>query len=318
MGKGVLTLGEALVDMIPLDKDQQTYQKCPGGAPANVAVGVARLGAPAAFVGKVGRDILGNFLIETLRGYGVETAYLTQTDQARTGLVFVELDSAGERFFEFYIDPSADRFLRKEDVEAVPLHRYHILHVGSISLIGEPSRTATLEAVRRAKARGVTVSFDPNIRMNLWGDRKRAHESIAAMMDQADVAKVSEDELAFLEGEGTPEAAVAFRRKYRLKALLVTLGAKGCWVVNGEGLRHVPAFPAEVVDTTGAGDAFVSGFLYRLSLSGADPSSFSLDELEHFAAFAAVSGGLAVSAKGAMTALPTLEEVEKHFAAWRR
>ena len=132
----------------------------------------------------------------------------------------------------------------------------------AISLIGEPSRTATLEAVRRAKARGVTVSFDPNIRMNLWGDRKRAHESIAAMMDQADVAKVSEDELAFLEGEGTPEAAVAFRRKYRLKALLVTLGAKGCWVVNGEGLRHVPAFPAEVVDTTGAGDLFAAGFLH--------------------------------------------------------
>lgn len=318
MEKGVITLGEALVDMIPLDETCQTYQKCPGGAPANVAVGVARLGAPAAIIGKVGRDLLGNFLIETLRGYGVETTCLTQTDQSRTGLVFVQLDSDGERSFEFYINPSADRFLKEEDIEAAPLERYHALHIGSISLIDEPSRSATYAGVKRAKDLGMIVSFDPNIRLALWRDRKHAHEAIEAMMREVDIAKVSEEELAFLAGVATPESAVAFRRRHRLKVLLVTLGAKGCWVVNREGFRRVPAFPAKVVDTTGAGDAFVSGFLYHLSRSGADLSAFALEELEYFAAFAAVCSGLAISAKGAMTALPAREEVERHFASWKR
>ncbi|WP_066172295.1 aminoimidazole riboside kinase [Bacillus marinisedimentorum] len=311
MKKGIVCLGEALIDFIPLDASNLTYQKSPGGAPANAAVGAARLGARASFLGKVGDDILGRFLKETLDGYGVDTAAMVLGSEARTGAVFVTLSEDGERDFYFYIDPSADRFLKEEDLNGQLFEEHKLLHIGSISMISEPSKSATEKAVELAKRAGMIVSFDPNLRLSLWKDEETARAVIKWMLDKADILKVSEEELEFLTGKQSIEEGLASLSGYEIPFTLVTLGAEGSYLSAGGKLVKVPAMKVEAVDTTGAGDAYVSGMLYKINERGDGVNGLSEEELWEIGRFASISGGLAASTKGAMTALPTLEEVER-------
>ncbi|WP_096157038.1 MULTISPECIES: aminoimidazole riboside kinase [Bacillus] len=311
MKKGVISLGEALIDFIPLDEHNVTYQKSPGGAPANVAVGVARLQTPSTFVGKVGNDVLGRFLKETLQNYGVNTNYMSMTDDVRTGAVFVTLGQGGERSFDFYIDPSADRFLQEEDIVDTLFEEHNILHVGSISMISEPSRSATEKAVEQAKEKGLIVSYDPNLRLSLWQSEQQAKETILSIMPKVDVLKISEEELEFLTGEAEIEIGVAsLKEQYNIPLIFITLGAEGSYAFMKDGSVRVPAMKVNAVDTTGAGDAFVSGILYCLANMNESVNEITLEKARKMAEFASVSGGLAASQKGAMTALPTLEKVE--------
>ncbi|MDQ0257421.1 fructokinase [Evansella vedderi] len=311
MKKGVISLGEALIDFIPLDENNFNYQKSPGGAPANVAVGLGRLGVKTCFLGKVGKDVLGGFLKETLESYNVDTTYMYETEEVRTGFVFVTLGEGGERSFEFYINPSADRFLDSEEVQNVPFQDYRVLHFGSISLIGEPSRSATKKAVELAKQNGLIVSYDPNLRLDLWENEQKAKETIISMLTEADVLKISEEELEFLTGEKDVIQGVEKLTNYNIPVTIVTLGAEGSYVFLKEGYVKVSPMKVEAVDTTGAGDAYVSGILYHLQALEKNLGELTLKEVEEIAHFAAVSGGLAASKKGAMSALPTLEEVKK-------
>jgi fructokinase len=309
MKTGVISLGEALIDFIPLDDTNLTYQKSPGGAPANVAVGVSRLGVKSTFLGKVGDDVLGVFLKETLDGYGVNTEAMPLTTEARTGAVFVTLSETGERSFDFYINPSADRFLNEADVMEQLFTEHKILHFGSISMISEPSKSATKKAVSLAKKNGLIVSYDPNLRLGLWDDEQQARETITSMLAEADVLKISEEELEFLTGETDIEKGVDALKKYEIPLILVTLGAEGSYVFTKQGTARVPAMKVTTVDTTGAGDAFVSGMLHQLNEYGKSVKEMEVEEAEEMARFASVSGALAASTKGAMTALPTLSEV---------
>jgi fructokinase len=309
--KGIISLGEALIDFIPLDKENLNYQKSPGGAPANVAVGVAKLGANSAFLGKVGKDVLGDFLVETLQQHGVNTESMEQTTEARTGVVFVTLGENGERSFSFYIDPSADRFLSEEDLNESLFQENKVLHFGSISLISEPSRTATIRAVQRAKENGLIVSYDPNLRLGLWKDEHEAKQQMVSMLSQADVLKISEEELTFITGETDIEKGCKALNRYKIPITFVTLGAEGSYFFYKGDLKHVPAMKVDAVDTTGAGDAFVSGLLYSIDEQVEDINDLSIEDIEKMVKFASVSGGLAASKKGAMTALPTFEQVEK-------
>ncbi|UCZ53098.1 aminoimidazole riboside kinase [Bacillus shivajii] len=312
MQKGVISLGEALIDFIPLDNQNETFQKSPGGAPANVAVGLARLGAKSSFLGKVGDDVLGTFLKETLQSYGVNTDHMHFTKDVRTGVVFVTLGEGGERSFEFYIDPSADRFLGEAEITEDLFTDHQLLHFGSISLISEPSKSATKKAVQLAKENGLLVSYDPNLRLGLWENEDVARENIVSMLNKADILKISEEELEFITGEKNIEAGVEKLKDNHISIILVTLGAEGSYVfLHGKESVHVPPMKVDAVDTTGAGDAFVSGMLYQLHLLDKPLSELSSDEAAQLARFASVSGGLAASTKGAMTALPTLEEVER-------
>ncbi|PYZ96158.1 aminoimidazole riboside kinase [Alteribacter lacisalsi] len=311
MNKGIVSLGEALIDFIPLDSENTAFQKSPGGAPANVAVGAAQLGAKTAFLGKVGEDVLGHFLKETLGGYGVHTDRMYFSEEVRTGVVFVTLDAGGERSFDFYIDPSADRFLEEDEVDESLFDDHNLLHFGSISLISEPARSATKKAVRLAQEKGAIVSYDPNLRMMLWDSEEAAREAIISMLGEADVVKISEEELAFITGEREIETGVDALAQYNIPLLLVTMGAEGSHVfINGDH-THVPAMKVDAVDTTGAGDAFVSGMLYQLHMSEKPIGSLTAKEAGKMARFASVSGALAASTKGAMTALPTLEQVNR-------
>jgi fructokinase len=308
---GVISLGEALIDFIPLDSTNMAYQKSPGGAPANVAVGVARLGAKATFLGKVGQDVLGRFLKETLDLYGVNTSSMLFTEDVRTGVVFVTLAENGERSFDFYINPSADRFLHEKELNETIFTEHKILHFGSISLISEPARGATKKAVALAKENGMVVSYDPNLRLGLWDSEEKAREMMTSMLPEADVLKISEEELQFITGENDITKGVDALSSYNIPLIFVTLGAKGSYAFTKEGSVFTPALKVEAIDTTGAGDAFVSGILYCLNEYEGTLDSLSLQEVEQMARFASVSGALAASTKGAMTALPTLEQVQE-------
>jgi len=313
MKKGIISLGEALIDFIPLDPDNITYQKSPGGAPANVAVGVARLQAKSTFIGKVGNDVLGRFLQKTLADYGVDTSSMLLTDDIRTGVVFVTLEN-GERSFDFYINPSADRFLREEEIDEKLFDENKILHFGSISLISEPTRSATIKAVKLAKEKGLTISYDPNLRLGLWHSEESAKEQIISMLPYADILKISEEELEFITGEKDIEKGAQKLAAYEIPLLLVTLGSEGSYIFTREGHQHVPARKVTTVDTTGAGDAFVSGILYMANEWEGDISAIMLEKAVEMATFASVSGSLAASEKGAMTALPSLEQVQSILA----
>jgi fructokinase len=312
--KGIISLGEALIDFIPLDADNTTYQKSPGGAPANVAVACAKLGAKSTFVGKVGQDVLGDFMKGTLKRHGVDVSSMILTEEARTGVVFVTLDSDGERNFSFYIDPSADRFLAKEDLNADIFTTHNILHFGSISMISEPSKSATMEAVKLAKENNLIISYDPNLRLGLWPSEEEAKKTITSMLSEADVVKISDDELHFITGEKELQKGIAKLSQYEIPVLLVTYGSKGSYIHVKNETLHVPARKVKTVDTTGAGDAFVSGILYQLSERSEKVIELSQQDWKEIIQFASVSGSLAASTRGAMTALPTLKEVKEHLS----
>ncbi len=309
--KGVITLGEALIDFTPLDENNMEFRKCPGGAPANVAVGLSRLGVKTSFVGKVGDDLLGRFLKETLNENGVNTEGMLLTDQARTGMTFVTLDEDGDRDFSFYINPSADTFLKKEDIEESIFIEYKILHFGSISLIYEPARSATIDAVKKAKESGVLISYDPNLRLNLWPDAQTAKERILSMLSEVDILKISEEELEFITGSQEVEAgAKALKEEYGISLIYVTFGSEGAYYYYDDQLRFVPALKVDAVDTTGAGDAFVSSILYSIAQTDKSLQELDYEFLDNATKLASISGALTASQKGAMAALPTLDEIE--------
>ncbi|RXT08049.1 aminoimidazole riboside kinase [Ammoniphilus sp. CFH 90114] len=310
---GVICLGEALIDFIPLDEHHLIYQKSPGGAPANVAVGISKLGGKAFFLGKLGQDVLGKFLLDTLEAQGVDVSYVSWEEHVRTGIVFVTLDPGGERSFSFYIDPSADRYLGIKDLQSEWFENNHILHFGSISLISEPSRSATVHAIQLAKQNGMLISYDPNLRLSLWKTPEEAKTTILSTIGQADILKISEEELVFLTGEQSIENGLSSLAQYDIPLIFITMGGEGCVFQFKGQTRRIPAISVSVVDTTGAGDAFVSGILYNINASRKTITTLTVDEVGEFTKFAAVSGGLAASTKGAMTALPTLPEVRKRL-----
>ncbi|MFV8458167.1 aminoimidazole riboside kinase [Vibrio owensii] len=290
--------GDAVVDLIP-DTDS-TYLKCPGGAPANVAVAISRLGGNSAFFGRVGQDPLGRFMKATLAQEQVNTDYMLLDEAQRTSTVIVDLDDSGERSFTFMVKPSADQFLIPADIPAFVQGEW--LHVCSIALANEPSRSSTLKAMQDIKAAGGFVSFDPNLREEVWANPEELKPVVRQAIELADVVKFSDDELLFLTDTDSLEAGLEAIKAFNNTLVLITQGAKGALVVF-EGEQELIAGQAvKPVDTTGAGDAFVGGLLARL----AQQNEWANKEAIHSAVnWANGCGALATTQKGAMTALPT-------------
>lgn len=250
--------GDAVVDLIP-DGDAH-YLKCPGGAPANVAVAIARLGGDTGFFGRVGQDPLGRFMKQVLTGEGVDTTLLKLDEAHRTSTVIVDLDEQGERSFTFMVKPSADQFLEPEDVPV--FQRGDWLHVCSIALANEPSRSTTLGAMVAIKQAGGFVSFDPNLREEVWGNPADLVPVVMKAVGLSDVVKFSDDELLFLTGQPDLDAALGWlATHYAIPLVVVTQGKKGALVVSGGNQVLITGKPVQPVDTTGAGDAFVGGML---------------------------------------------------------
>ncbi|MGE5585762.1 MAG: PfkB family carbohydrate kinase [Bacillota bacterium] len=329
----VVTMGEILIDFVSVAagvsiKDSPGFAKAPGGAPANVAVGVRRLGRTSAFIGKVGSDDFGRFLGETLAREGVDTRGVRYEDRARTMLAFVSLGPDGEREFMFYRHPSADMLLEPSEIDTGLIAGARVFHHGSISLITEPSRSATLAAVEAARAAGALVSYDPNLRLPLWPTPDEARSTILAAARSADIMKVSEEELAFLTGatgvvQGLRQGVRRLRNIVAADcAIVVTRGRRGCALAPGgsaEPSLEIPGFDVRAVDTTGAGDAFVGGLLVGLieamGAVGAAATTRTalraLGEVEWRRALTLANavGALCTTRLGAIPALPTAEEV---------
>jgi fructokinase len=305
MTNRVWVLGDAVVDLVPEGSDR--YLKCPGGAPANVAVGVARLGGNSAFIGRVGADPLGRFLRQVLGDEGVDTTTMYLDPQHRTSTVLVDLDDQGERSFTFLVRPSADLFLEPEELPE--FHAGQWLHLCSIALAQEPCRSSALAAIHAIRAAGGAVSFDPNLREEIWTNPAELRHYLEQTLALADVVKLSEEELIYLCGPLPMDAAITqLMTRYPIRLLLVTLGAEGVLIHDRQQVRHLPARRIDVVDTTGAGDAFVAGLL--AGLAGQD----QLPEWELLAPIIAQAqgcGALATTARGAMTALPTHEQLTR-------
>ena len=290
--KKIWVLGDAVVDLLP-DGEGRLLQ-CPGGAPANVAVGIARLGGQSAFIGRVGDDPFGRFMAKTLADEKVDVKSMRLDPAHRTSTVVVDLDDQGERSFTFMVRPSADLFLESADLPTFSAGEW--LHVCSIALSAEPSRSATFEAMATIREAGGYVSFDPNIRPDLWPDENALRRCLEQALQSADVVKLSVEELAFLTGNVEVNVGLdTLMARCPARLVLVTQGKEGVIAWHDGTVKHYPATPVECVDTTGAGDAFVAGLLYGLAAG---------QDLTPVIALAQRCGALATTAKGAMTALP--------------
>jgi fructokinase len=308
----IVCLGELLIDFVPTVTgtsliDAPAFKKAPGGAPANVAVGVARLGLASAFMGKVGDDPFGHFLAQTLADAGVDVAPLRFTDLARTALAFVSLRADGEREFMFYRHPSADMLLTPDEIDEAALRGAKALHFGSISLISEPARSATLHAIAVARDAGCLISCDPNLRLALWPDRAAAREGLLLAIGQAQLVKISDEELRFLTGSDDPSVAREQLWHDGLELMVVTLGSAGCVYFSRSGEGVVVGIGVAAVDATGAGDGFVAGLLHGVVTDRevvGDPA-----RLRELCRFANAVGALTTTERGAIPALPTRDRV---------
>ena len=313
----VIACGELLIDFFSTQSgvtlsQAPAFQKAAGGAPANVAVGIARLGYRAGFLGQVGEDDFGHFLADTLAETGVDMGGLRFATAARTALAFVSLRADGERSFMFYRHPSADMLWRPEDVDATYAAGTRIFHHGSISLISEPSRSATLAALAHARGGGALISYDPNLRLALWPAAEAARAGIMAAWPCADLIKVSEEELAFLSGETDLERRARALWTNRLRLLAVTRGPAGCAYFTPDGGGAVPGFKVKAIDTTGAGDGFVAGLL--AGLLDCD-LRWDTAALVRALRLGNAVGAMATTQKGAIPALPTRPAVEAFIKA---
>ncbi|EQA6702966.1 aminoimidazole riboside kinase [Escherichia coli] len=304
MSAKVWVLGDAVVDLLP--ESDGRLLPCPGGAPANVSVGIARLGGTSGFIGRVGDDPFGALMQRTLLTEGVDITYLKQDEWHRTSTVLVDLNDQGERSFTFMVRPSADLFLETTDL---PCWRHgEWLHLCSIALSAEPSRTSAFTAMTAIRHAGGFVSFDPNIREDLWQDEHLLRLCLRQALQLADVVKLSEEEWRLISGKTQNDRDIcALAKEYEIAMLLVTKGAEGVVVCYRGQVHHFAGMSVNCVDSTGAGDAFVAGLLTGLSSTG-----LSTDEREmrRIIDLAQRCGALAVTAKGAMTALPCRQELE--------
>ena len=304
MSAKVWVLGDAVVDLLP--ESDGRLLPCPGGAPANVAVGIARLGGTSGFIGRVGDYLFGALMQRTLLTEGVDITYLKQDEWHRTSTVLVDLNDQGERSFTFMVRPSADLFLETTDL---PCWRHgEWLHLCSIALSAEPSRTSAFTAMTAIRHAGGFVSFDPNIREDLWQDEHLLRLCLRQALQLADVVKLSEEEWRLISGKTQNDRDIcALAKEYEIAMLLVTKGAEGVVVCYRGQVHHFAGMSVNCVDSTGAGDAFVAGLLTGLSSTG-----LSTDEREmrRIIDLAQRCGALAVTAKGAMTALPCRQELE--------
>ncbi|KAG8390281.1 hypothetical protein BUALT_Bualt01G0067300 [Buddleja alternifolia] len=316
----VVCFGEMLIDFVPTVSgvslaEAPSFKKAPGGAPANVSVCIAKLGGSAAFIGKVGEDEFGRMLADILKENKVDNSGVRFDHQARTALAFVTLRSDGEREFVFFRNPSADMLLRESELDVNLVKKASIFHYGSISLIEEPCRSTHLAAMDIAKKSGSLLSYDPNLRLPLWPSEDAARKEIMAIWDQADIIKISEDEISFLtEGDDPNDDNVVLKKLFHpnLRLLLVSEGKAGCRYYTKQFKGRVSGVKVKPVDTTGAGDAFMGAVLYCL----ASDVNLIEDEkrLREALFFANACGALTVTQNGAIPALPTKEAVQEIMA----
>lgn len=306
----IVALGEILIDFTPSGVNEQgiaLFARNPGGAPANVLAMNNRLGGTSAFIGKVGADGFGRYLRQTLTECGIDDSGLIEDTSIPTTLAFVQLNEQGDRSFSFYRKPGADLMLTESEIRRDLIDQCEIFHFGSVSLTGEPCRSACLEAAAYAKQLGKRISFDPNYRPLLWDSEEEAREQIMRGIALADILKVSEEEMLLITGTDDLEKGSRILLEMGPSLVLVTMGEKGAFYRNRIHAQLIPTYPVKAVDTTGAGDAFVGAMLWCLKDLSAE--ELSQGDLSRMVDFANAAGSLTTTKGGAIPALPSMEEI---------
>ena len=325
----VVCLGEVLVDFVAEDvnvalENVVRFRRAPGGAPANVACGVVRLGGTAALVGKVGDDPFGRMLRRTLDDVGVDTSGLATTAEARTTLAFVGVHRSGRKDMCFYRHPGADMMLSAADIDAAEITSAKALHFGSISLIDPLPREATLRAARIAREAGLLVTFDPNYRQDLWPSEAEARQRIAEGLALAEVVKVSDEELSLVAGSDDPLTAAEYILAQGPRLVVISCGAEGSRAFlrsdapgRSSSDCQTPGFPVRAVETTGAGDGFMASLLVDLLAArdaGRQVAALGEDDLRRITQRANAAGALTCTRAGAIPGLPNRGEVDRFLA----
>ena len=313
----VTALGEVLIDFTDAGvsaNGMKIFERNPGGAPANVLVALKKLGHDVAFIGKVGQDMHGDFLRETLEDNGIDCTGLISDPETFTTLAFVALDDQGDRSFSFARKPGADTQLEIDDLPVDVIKDSRVFHVGSLSMTNEPARSATIKALELAKEAGCVMSYDPNYRDSLWVNAELASIQMRSLIRFMDLIKISAEECPLLTDFEKPEDAAKDLLDKGAKAVVVTLDADGAYVATSEGGKIVESFRVDAVDTTGAGDSFWGGFLCAFCESGKKPEELTLDDVAAFARFGNAVASLCVRKRGAIPAMPEREAVEEILA----
>ena len=309
----VVALGELLIDFATQSTDPEGYPTMaahPGGAPANFLAALTKFGAKTALLGKVGSDTFGKLLIGTLEKAGIETRGIVVADDVFTTLAFVTFDASGDRKFAFSRKPGADTCLRSEELDLSLIDGAKVFHFGTLSLTDEPARSATRQAVAYAKQAGKLITYDPNLRKPLWNDLSAARQQLLWGLAQADVVKISDEEVEFLFDLGVEEGASYILENFGVKLVFVTCGAKGCFFKNANAQGHVPSLTGiQVIDTTGAGDIFGGSAVWKLLQTGKAPEALNAQELEQIVSFACASAGLSTTKSGGISSVPEYDAV---------
>ena len=309
----VVALGELLIDFATLQTDKAGYPTMaahPGGAPPNFLAALTKFGAKTALLSKVGNDTFGNLLIGSLTQAGIETRGIIKADDVFTTLAFVTFDRTGDRRFAFARKPGADTCISYEELDLSLIDRAKVFHFGTLSLTDEPARSATYRAVAYAKNAGKLITYDPNLRIPLWKDLQIAKEQLLWGLAQADVVKISDEEVEFLFGLSPEAGADHILANYGVKLVFVTCGAKGCFFKNAVAHGFVPALTGlSVVDTTGAGDIFGGSAVWKLLQLGHAPETLTENQLRDVVTFACASASLSTTRPGGFTSVPDYEEI---------
>jgi len=308
----VTALGELLIDFAPVSVDADGYPTLaakPGGAPPNYLAALAAYGAKTALLSKVGTDTFGKLLIQSLRDAGIETSGLVQDPSVFTTLAFVTLDAAGDRSFSFARKPGADTCLRYDELDLSLIDDARMFHFGTLSLTHQPARETTQKAIEYAKRGGKTITFDPNLRASLWDSLQNAKTQILWGLGQADIVKISDEEVEFLWGCSEQDGAQRLLREFGVKLAMVTLGGRGALLKNRLASASALCPPVKPVDTTGAGDIFGGSAVSRILRLSKPPDDLCEEELAAIAAFAVTAASLSTQKMGGMPSVPAEEEV---------
>lgn len=313
----VVALGELLIDFTNVSTDGDGYPTMaahPGGAPANFLAALSKFGAKTALLGKVGNDTFGKLLAGTLDQAGISTRGLVMAEDVFTTLAFVTLDETGNREFAFARKPGADTKLSFEELDLSLIDEARVFHFGTLSLTDEPARDATYKAVAYAKEKGKLITYDPNLRKPLWADLEDATTQLLWGLGQADVVKISDEEVEFLFGLGVEEGAKHILDHYGVQLVFVTCGAEGCFFMNGRASGHVPSLQGiSVKDTTGAGDIFGGSAVWKLLQLGKMPGDLTESELREIVSFACTAAGLSTTRPGGVSSVPAYSEVTSYL-----
>ena len=314
----VVAIGEVLIDFVEEKANEDGYPVLsghPGGAPVNFLSPISKFGLKTAMISKVGQDAFGRKLIETIKENNIDTKNIILDKDSFTTLAFVTLDKNGDRSFSFARKPGADTRIKFEEIDLKTIDKCKVLHFGTLSLCKNPSKATTIKLVKYAKEKDKLISFDPNLREALWDDLKDARKQMIYGLKQADIVKISDNEVQFLFNVNSKDGIELITKKFpNIKLLYITCGSDGVYYKANNIVGYCPSLKGiKVKDTTGAGDIFGGSALYKLLALKKNINKLTEKDLKEIVEFATASAGLSTTKFGGLKSVFELNDINKYL-----